>query len=135
MTKREFVNHVWAHAPQSDVPHPRLVLAAAILGFLGVALGASGAHALNLTGDRLETWRTAGQYHVAHALAALLAALFGMPRAGWLFVAGAVLFSGSLYGLALGGPRLLGPVTPLGGVCFLAGWLVMAYGAVRTKGV
>ncbi len=111
------------------VNHSRLVTASAILGFLGVVLGAFGAHALGLSAKDLETWHTAGQYHLGHALAALLAALFGVPRAGWLFVAGAVLFSGSLYALAVGGPRWLGPITPLGGLCFLAGWAMLALSA------
>ena len=113
--------------------HPKLVAAAAILGFFGVALGAFGAHALGLAGKDVETWHTAGQYHVAHALAALLAAMLGFPRAGWLFIVGAGLFSGSLYLLVITGQRWLGPVTPLGGLCFLAGWALLAFGAVRHR--
>ena len=109
-----------------------LVASAAVLGFFGVALGAFGAHALGLEGKDLETWHTAGQYHVAHALAAILAAMLGVPRAGWLFIGGAVLFSGSLYLLVVTGQRWLGPVTPLGGLCFLAGWALLAYEAMRT---
>ena len=108
------------------MPHRPLILSASILGFLNVALGALGAHALGLSGARLETWHTAGQYGLAHALAALLAAILNAPRAGWLFITGATLFSGSLYGLVLGGPKILGPITPLGGLGFLLGWLFLA---------
>lgn len=113
--------------------HPRLVATAAILGFLGVALGAFAAHALRLSGKPEEWWRTGVQYHQIHALAALLAALLGVPRAGWLFVAGAALFSGSLYGMALTGQTWLGAVTPLGGLGFLAGWAILAFEALRQK--
>jgi uncharacterized membrane protein YgdD (TMEM256/DUF423 family) len=109
-----------------------LLLAAALLGAAGVALGAFGAHGLRarLDARALESWETAVRYHLVHAAALLALAL--SPYAarlhgpGWLFVAGIVLFSGSLYALALGGPRLLGPVTPLGGLALLAGWLWLA---------
>jgi len=100
---------------------------AAGLCFLAVALGAFGAHALRSTIEArgmLESWKTAVLYHLIHAIALLVLALHGPANraAGWLFVAGIILFSGSLYGMALTGARWLGPVTPLGGLCFLAGW-------------
>lgn len=103
---------------------------AAALGALGVVLGAFGAHALKarLDADMLAVWSTAVQYHLLHAVALLALALFGaatgraITPAALGFTAGILLFSGSLYGLALGGPRWLGPVTPLGGLCFIAGW-------------
>ena len=108
-------------------------LLAALLGALGVVLGAFGAHALKarLEPAQLDVWSTAVEYHLVHAVALLAVALFGAatdravtwPAAG--FTAGILLFSGSLYGLALGGPRWLGPVTPLGGLCFIAGWLAL----------
>lgn len=117
------------------MPHPRLVLAAAILGFLNVALGAFGAHALALAGKPLDIWHTAVQYGLGHALAALLAALMGAPRAGWLFMFGAAVFSGSLYLLVLTDTPRLGAVTPLGGLGLLAGWGMLAYQATnRTRG-
>lgn len=104
-----------------------------IAGATGVGCGAFGAHALRprlLELGRLETWQTAVHYHLVHALALLALAAFTRSHASraaaWvavLWAAGIVLFSGSLYWLALGGPRWLGPVTPLGGVAFLAGWL------------
>ena len=112
-----------------------LVVAAAILGFLGVALGAFAAHALKLAGKPEEWWRTGVQYHQIHALAALLAAILGSPQAGWLFVAGTALFAGSLYLMALTGTTWLGAVTPLGGLCFLVGWGLLAYSAWSRPGV
>ncbi len=104
---------------------------ASILGTLGVAMGAFGAHALRgrLTPDQLASFATAVQYHLLHSVALLALALWALaagrsiqvPAA--LFSAGIVLFSGSIYGLLLTDQRWLGPVTPLGGLCFIAGWL------------
>ena len=116
-----------------------LVLAALLL-FVAVALGAFGAHALKarVTPDLLAVWQTAVQYHAWHALALLAAGVLLLARpdasvglAVWLFVAGIVLFSGSLYALVVTGARGLGAVTPFGGVAFLAGWLAFAWGAWR----
>jgi uncharacterized membrane protein YgdD (TMEM256/DUF423 family) len=108
-------------------------------GFVAVAAGAFGAHALRarLPADLLGVFETAARYQMYHALA-LMAAAWAAARwpgalpqwAGWLFVAGTVLFSGSLYALALSGIRWLGAITPLGGAAFLAGWLCLAL-AVR----
>ena len=111
-----------------------LLLLAAALGAAGVALGAFGAHGLRarLDARALEVWETAVRYHLIHAVALLALALSPhaaqLRSAGWLFAAGIAAFSGSLYLLALGiGPRaLLGPVTPLGGLAFVAGWLLLA---------
>jgi uncharacterized membrane protein YgdD (TMEM256/DUF423 family) len=110
------------------------------LAFLAVAAGAFGAHALSdrLPPERLSTFEIAVRYQLAHALA-LLAVAWATTRwpagsivtAGWLFVAGTVVFGGTLYAIALGGPRWLGAVTPIGGVCFLAGWALLAWGALR----
>ncbi len=105
---------------------------AAALCFLAVALGAFGAHALKGTLSSHATtdvWKTAVLYHFLHALALLvLAALPGASRAAsGLFLAGIVIFSGSLYLLALTNVRWLGAITPLGGLCFLAGWLCLAF--------
>jgi len=109
---------------------------AAINGFLAVSLGAFGSHGLKsrLTEQYLGVWQTAVQYHFYHALALCIVGLLWhksiangwLNASGYLFVAGIVLFCGSLYGLALGGPRWLGPITPLGGLCFLLGWLCLA---------
>jgi uncharacterized membrane protein YgdD (TMEM256/DUF423 family) len=114
---------------------------AALLLCAAVGLGAFGAHALRtrLAPDMQAIWQTAVQYHAWHALGLLAVGLYAMHRpdapgiglAGWLFVAGIALFSGSLYALALSGMRGLGAITPLGGVAFLAGWLAFAWAALR----
>jgi len=106
--------------------------------FLAVALGAFGAHALKarLAADMLAVFEVGVRYQMAHALA-LLAVGWACTRwpggtvttSGWLFVAGTVLFSGSLYVLALTGARWLGAVTPIGGVAWLAAWLCLAWAA------
>ncbi len=100
---------------------------AAALCFLAVALGAFGAHALRsmLEGHgMLDVWNKAVLYHFIHAIALFALALFGTANrsAWWLLFAGIFLFSGSLYLMAVTNLRWLGPVTPLGGLCFLAGW-------------
>jgi uncharacterized membrane protein YgdD (TMEM256/DUF423 family) len=121
----------------------RCIVVGAVLGALAVVLGAFGAHALKerLGPEELAWWQTAVQYHGAHALAIVLYGVFA-ERAGrkpWpaapLFAAGIVLFSGSLYAMALGAPRWLGAVTPLGGLAFIAGWLGFAWSARRGPGV
>lgn len=108
-------------------------------GFLAVALGAFGAHGLQsrLEGmadgaKRLAWWQTAAHYHLMHALAlavvALLIAKAPQARfAGYAFTFGTLLFSGSLYAMTLGGPRVLGAITPLGGLGFLAGWGILLW--------
>ncbi len=114
-----------------------------ISGFLAVALGAFGAHGLQgrleAVADgakRLSWWQTAAHYHLVHALA-LVAVAFLMQRlpqaryAGVAFLIGSALFSGSLYVMALGGPRWLGAVTPLGGLGFLVGWALLAWCGVQ----
>ena len=108
--------------------------------FLAVAAGAFGAHALRdrLDDSLLAVFETGVRYQMYHALA-LLAVAWVMDRwggglvtwSGWLFVAGTVVFSGSLYLLALTGQRLFGAVTPLGGVAFLAGWVALLVGVIR----
>ena len=110
--------------------------------FVAVAAGAFGAHALRdaLPPDRLEIFETGARYQMFHALALIAAGLLstrrrgrGAPAAGWLFLLGTVLFSGSLYVLALSGVRWWGAVTPLGGLSWLAGWLILALAAVRPR--
>ena len=109
----------------------------ALSAFIAVLAGAFGAHALRarLAADLLQVFETGARYQLFHALALILVALAleRMPRralrvAGALFVAGTVLFSGSLYALALSGVRAFGAITPLGGLCFLGGWIAMAVG-------
>ena len=112
----------------------------AISGFIAVALGAFAAHGLKarLTPELLATFEVGVRYQMFHALALLGVgwAATRWPRgavtaAGWLFVAGTVLFSGSLYILALSGTRWLGAVAPIGGLALLAGWLCLAWGAMK----
>jgi len=110
----------------------------ALMGFVGVGLGAFGAHALKgrLSPDMLAVFETGVRYQMYHALA-LLATAALMARsdgravvvAGWSFTAGILLFSGSLYALAFTGVTMLGAVTPIGGVAFLAGWVALAIAA------
>jgi len=112
----------------------------ALLGFLAVALGAFGGHALSdyLSPERMQTWQTAARYQIVHAVAliAIAAALErgttrAIAAAGWLFVIGTVLFSGSLYVFVLTGMRLLGAITPFGGAMLMTGWLCLAVGFAR----
>jgi uncharacterized membrane protein YgdD (TMEM256/DUF423 family) len=110
----------------------RIAVLAAGSGALAVVLGAFGAHALRDTLDAaaLQTWHTAVEYQFWHTLALLAAAL--SPPSRWRtacavgFTLGIVAFCGSLYPLALGAPRVLGTITPLGGACFIAGWIGLA---------
>ncbi len=114
------------------------LLIGALAAAVGVAAGAFGAHALRarVTPDLLATFETGVRYHLIHALA-VIAVAWATTRwpgaatnaAGWLFVVGIILFSGSLYGLTLGGARVLGAITPLGGAAFIAGWLALAWTA------
>ncbi|MEY3668272.1 MAG: hypothetical protein RL572_1812 [Pseudomonadota bacterium] len=120
-----------------------LLVLAAINGFLAVSLGAFAAHGLKsmLGPDLLATFQTGVQYHMYHALAMLavgvLVAQFpaqtGLRVAGYLFMAGILIFSGSLYVLALSGIRWLGAITPIGGVAFLAGWATLAWTMARVQ--
>lgn len=112
----------------------------AFSGLIGVAAGAFGAHALRgtLPPDLLQAFETGSRYQIAHALALILTALAlersdraSLAAAGWLFLVGQILFSGSLYALALTGTRLWGAVTPLGGICLMAGWLMLGIGLTR----
>lgn len=110
---------------------------AGVAGATGVLLGAFGAHGLrNLVTDPrlLEVWETGSRYHLLHALALCAVALH--PRspdlAGGLFLAGIVIFSGSLYLMTLTGLRWLGAITPIGGICFVIGWLTLAFAPLAT---
>ena len=112
----------------------------ALSALISVAAGAFGVHALRarLSPEYLSVFETAARYQMYHALGLLAVAWAvgrwpgGLPQwAGWLFLAGTVLFSGSLYALALTGARWLGAITPLGGIAFLAGWLCLFLSARR----
>lgn len=117
-----------------------LLMLGALFAALGVGLGAFGAHGLKARlGESLATWETAVFYQLVHALAIVVVAVLMRSHAeltalrgiGGLFCAGILLFCGSLYILALGGPRWFGPITPFGGLAFIAGWLWLAVAAAR----
>ncbi len=121
--------------------HNTFILIAAINGFLAVGFGAFGSHGLKerLSEHMLNVWQTAVQYQFYHVMALLFIGLLqhnGLKSqwlnvSGWGFTAGITLFSGSLYWMALGGPKWLGPITPLGGLCFLTAWLCLAVAAFK----
>lgn len=115
---------------------------AGVLGAVGVAAGAFGAHGLKdtVSPERLEVWHTAAQYHMLHALALLAVAWLcdrapsvAARAAGGLLVAGVLVFCGSLYLLVLLDQRWLGAITPIGGVAFIAGWIALAVAAGRLR--
>jgi uncharacterized membrane protein YgdD (TMEM256/DUF423 family) len=131
---------------EKGIFRPKIAFWAGILGGTGGVLGAFGAHALK---DRLadygmtDTWETAVKYQLVHAVALLALAAWAeaggpgsasqkfVKSAAWCWVAGVILFSGSLYVLALNGPHWLGPVTPLGGLALIAGWVLVAMAGWR----
>ncbi len=117
-----------------------LLLLTAITGALAVAFGAFGAHALRdtLSAAQLATWQTAVSYLFWHVLAALFAARYGETApsrpallAAALFLAGSFVFSSTLFAVALGAPRWLGAITPLGGTALIAGWLALGWAVWR----
>ncbi len=112
----------------------------AALGFVGVAAGAFGAHAIRqrVSAERLDNWKTAADYQLWHALATIAAAVIAVrwesgvaAAAGWCFIVGVIVFSGSLYALAVTDRRKLGAITPIGGVLFLVGWALLVVAAIR----
>ena len=117
------------------------IILGSLNAFLAVALGAFGAHGLQnkLTEQMLATYETGVKYHMMHALGLILIGIISrytsgsvlINWSGWLICAGIVLFSGSLYVLSISGIRWLGAITPLGGLCFLAGWLLLAIAAFK----
>lgn len=119
------------------------LLTTAANGLLAVGLGALGAHALNdrlLARDMLTSWQTASTFQLIHAVSALAVfswALIDQTRAarlyrvGWFWLIGSLLFAGSIYCLALGGPKSMWPATPLGGILFMLGWTLLAIEAFR----
>ena len=103
--------------------------------FLGIALGAFGTHGLRdkISASSLQVWQTGVQYHLIHGLALVLVGILAgqeqtkaLRNSGWLMVGGIVIFSGSLYALAITGIKYLGAITPLGGLCFLIAWATLA---------
>ena len=129
-------------------PDPQKLRIAAVMGFLAVALGAMGAHGLKAEWEasvglveaayRLDVWKTASLYHVVHAVVLLLLA-YAFPTAKegrWIynsFFSGIIVFSGSLYLLCVTGVKVLGAITPVGGLLLMCGWLLLALTAGKKK--
>jgi uncharacterized membrane protein YgdD (TMEM256/DUF423 family) len=113
------------------------IVVGALLGAAGVAAGAFGAHGLKerLTPEALGWWETGARYELIHALALVLTGLLARQRGvplqlpAVLFLVGTIVFSGTLYAMALGGPRWLGAITPLGGAALIGGWIALALAA------
>ena len=123
--------------PSRESADRRLVVVGATLAGLAVTLGAFGAHALKgrIGAEALGWWHSAVEYQMWHALAVLGLGLSASPQwrlPAWLFAGGTIVFSGTLYSLALGAPAWLGVVTPLGGLALIGGWVVLAW-RVRRK--
>lgn len=121
----------------------RWIALGSVFGFLAVAMGAFGAHALagRLSERGAAVYATGAQYQLAHALALLAFGLWSTQApaqagaaVGWCFTGGILLFSGSLYALAFTDIRALGAITPFGGVLFLIGWAILAWNAARASG-
>jgi uncharacterized membrane protein YgdD (TMEM256/DUF423 family) len=119
-----------------------MLVIGSIVMFLAVAIGAFGAHAMKprLTPDMLKIYETGVQYHLVHGIGMLAAGIAGSQltnghalasAAGWCLLGGIILFSGSLYALSLSGIRKLGAITPLGGLLFLAGWVLLAVAVIQ----
>jgi len=113
-----------------------------ISGALAVMIGAFGAHGLKdkLTEEMLAIYKTGVEYHFYHTLALLVVGLVAMhvkspllTASGWAMAAGIVIFSGSLYALSISGVRVLGAITPIGGLCFIAGWVLLAIAIIKSS--
>ena len=121
--------------------HKQLIISGALSAFITVALGAFAAHGLknSFTAYQLDIWQTAVHYQMFHSLGLLLIALLGnslsinLHKPGTIMLAGIILFSGSLYALALSGIKPLGMITPLGGSCFLVAWMWLAIAVARSQ--
>ena len=112
----------------------------AISGALAVMLGAFGAHGLKdkLTTEMMAVYKTAVEYQFYHTLALLFVGVIALhyptkqlTASGWLFTAGILIFSGSLYALSISGIKILGAITPIGGLCFIAGWVLLAIAVLK----
>lgn len=116
------------------------ILSGAIFGFLSVAIGAFAAHGLHLEGYAQSVFETGVRYQFYHALALIGVGVLGLlkqswipTKIGWFWTVGIVLFSGSLYGIVLLDQKKLGVITPLGGICFLIGWLMLIASVAKSK--
>lgn len=106
---------------------------AAFFGFLGVLLGAFGAHYFSFPPYEDGIWKTASLYHLVHTVAALVCFSTGRQKAGIIFLIGIVFFSGSLYLLVITKIKILGAITPIGGTLFLVGWLSLVIKSTKVK--
>jgi len=122
----------------------RFISLGALLAGVGVAMGAFGTHGLRdkVSERMLETWQTAVQYHVIHAVALVLVGILAerwaakaLATVGRLFVSGIILFAGTLYAYVLSGQKVFAMVTPLGGVCYIVGWLFLSYAFLREQSI
>ena len=120
----------------------KLIIAGAVFGFLFVALGAFGAHGLKtlMSAEQQAWFRTGNLYLGIHAMAIIFCGILhhlfltrSIAMSGWLFLTGILIFSGTLFLMALGGPRCLGAVTPIGGTLFLIGWGTLVYGILKSR--
>jgi uncharacterized membrane protein YgdD (TMEM256/DUF423 family) len=120
----------------------KLIIAGAVFGFLFVALGAFGAHGLKtlMSAEQQGWFRTGNLYLGIHAMAIIFCGILhhlfltrSIAMSGWLFLTGILIFSGTLFLMALGGPRWLGAVTPIGGILFLIGWGTLVYGILKSR--
>ncbi len=119
----------------------RILTIGAVFGFLAVAFGAFGAHALkDLLAERITVYETANRYHFYHTFAIFVSiflySIFQKKNfliSGYLFAAGIFIFSGSLYALSISGIRILGAITPIGGILFLAGWATLGYSVLNRE--
>lgn len=116
------------------------ILSGAVFGFLSVVIGAFAAHGLHLEGYEQGVFETGVRYQFYHALALILVGTLALHQQSWVYAKiawfwtiGIVLFSGSLYGIVLLEQKKLGMITPLGGICFLVGWLMLIVGLCRSK--
>jgi len=124
------------------VNKPPFITLGAAFAFLAVALGAFGAHALkgSLSPHYLAVYHTATDYQMWHAIGLIIIGMLYqqnptnlLGKAGWFMLAGIIIFSGSLYALSLTGIKILGAITPVGGVAFLIAWLLLAYNSIKSK--
>mgnify|MGYP000093128143 CR=1 FL=1 len=120
----------------------KLIIAGAVFGFLFVALGAFGAHGLKtlMSAEQQAWFRTGNLYLGIHAMAIIFCGILhhlfltrSIAMSGWLFLTGILIFSGTLFLMALGGPRWLGAVTPIGGILFLIGWGTLIHGILKSR--
>lgn len=120
----------------------RFVALGSAMAFLGIALGAFGTHVLKdrISTSGIEIWKTGVQYHLIHAIGLVLVGILAgnlpaksIKTVGWLMFSGIVIFSGSLYALAVTDVKILGAITPLGGLCFLASWATLVASATKSS--